>query len=65
MSGIITHTVPTLVGMGVVAQVADRALGRRRSKSTPKKRSKSREPKIHKGSRGGKYIMRKGRKVYI
>ncbi len=65
MSGIITGTVPTLVGMGVVAQVAERALGRRGSKSTPKKGSKGRKPKIYKGSRGGRYILRKGRRVYI
>ena len=65
MAGIITHTVPTLVGMGVVARVADKALGRHRSKSTPGKGPKGRKPKIHKGPRGGRYIMRKGRRVYV
>lgn len=65
MSTMITHTLPTLVGMGVVAQVADRTLGRRRPKSTSGKKAKGRKLKIHKGSRGGSYIMRKGRRVYI
>jgi hypothetical protein len=62
MSTMMTHTLPTLVGMGVVARVAEKTLGGRssRGKSKPK-----RKPKIHKGPRGGKYIIRKGRKVYV
>ena len=34
------------------------------SKKKPKKTSKKKSPKIHKGPRGGVYIIRKGRKIY-
>lgn len=67
MSTLITGTLPTVVGMGVVGRVAETALGRHRSKPSKggETKPKSRKPKVYKGSRGGKYIMRKGRRVYV
>jgi len=60
-------TLPTIVGMGVVSRTTDtmfRKGGRRRaSRST--KSSKRRTPVVHTGPRGGKYIMKRGRRVYI
>ena len=64
MSILMTQTLPTVVGMGVVSRAVDTTMGRRRSGSA-KGRPKSQRPKVHKGPRGGRYIMRKGRKVYI
>jgi len=67
MSTIISHTLPAVVGMGVVAHATDTMFGRRKSKPPKRKKvkAKGRGPKIHKGPRGGKYIIRKGRKVYV
>jgi len=69
---IITQTLPTLVSMGVVSRAVDTTMGRRgavrrgRRASLRGKKVKGRPgPKIHKGSRGGRYIMKKGRRVYI
>lgn len=55
---------PAIVGMGVVSRATDTMFGRR-EKGKVKTKVKSRKPKVCKGPRGGKYIMRKGRKVYV
>ena len=64
-NGIIEHTLPTVVGMGVVARTAEIALTRRGRRAAAKHRTKGKRPKIHKGPRGGRYIICKGRRVYI
>jgi len=64
-NGIITNTLPTVVSMGVVARTAEIALTRRGRRAAVKHRTKGKRPKIHKGPRGGRYIIKRGRKVYI
>jgi len=67
-NGMITSTLPTIVGMGVVSKTAEVALtprGRRAAARRRKGRGKGRLPKIHRGPRGGRYIIKRGRKVYI
>jgi hypothetical protein len=66
---IMTQTLPTVVGMGVVSRAVDTTFGQR-GRGAPRKKSKpaakkSKGPKVYTGPRGGKYILRKGRKVYI
>jgi len=61
---IMTHTLPTIIGMGVVSRAVDTTFGPR-GKGKAKAKARSRKPKVYKGPRGGKYIMRKGRKVYV
>ena len=60
---LMSTTLPTVVGMGVVAETTrvmfDRKTGRKKVVRT------RRRFKVHRGERGGKYIIRKGRKVYI
>lgn len=68
---LMTQTLPTIVGAGVVSRATDTMFGRRGSGSSRKKASRAKPKgkagslKIHKGPRGGRYILRKGRKVYI
>lgn len=68
---IMTNTVPTIIGMGVASRAVDTMFSRRgprpgRRAPLKGKRIKSRPgPTIHKGPRGGRYIIRKGRRVYI
>ena len=63
-------TLPTIIGMHVVSKSTETMFGKngkRRAGSRrpvqPKSRVGSR--KVHTGSRGGKYIMKKGRRIYI
>jgi len=58
---LMTSTLPTIIGMGVVAQTTQAMFGKGRSKGKQKKR----KFKIYQGKRGGQYVIRKGRKVYI
>lgn len=39
--------------------------GSKKTKTKRKTTKKTRKPKVHTGPRGGKYIMRKGKKVYV
>ena len=64
-NGIITNTLPTVVSMGIVGRTAEVALTRRGRRAVAKHRTKGKRPKIHKGPRGGRYIIRRGRRVYI
>ena len=64
-NGIITSTLPTIVGMGVVSKTAEVALTPRGRRAVAKRRVKGRLPKIYRGPRGGRYILKRGRKVYI
>ena len=60
---LMSTTLPTVIGMGVVAETTrimfDKKTGKRKT-VTVRKRFK-----VHQGKRGGKYIMKKGRRVYI
>ena len=58
---LMTSTLPTIIGMGVVAQTTQTMFGKGRGGRKVKKR----KFKIYQGKRGGQYIIRKGRKVYI
>lgn len=62
---LMTETLPTLVGMGIVGRTAEMALTPRGGRAAAKRRKASKRPKIHKGSRGGRYIIKRGRRVYI
>jgi len=64
-NGIITSTLPAIVGMGVVSKTAEVALTPRGRRAVAKRRAKGRLPKIYRGPRGGRYILKRGRKVYI
>ena len=61
MTALLTTTLPTVIGMGVVAQTTQTMFGKGRRG----KKEKQRKFKIYQGKRGGQYIIRKGRKVYI
>ena len=56
-------TLPTVIGMGVVAEttriIFDKKTGKKRVVKVRKRF------KVHQGKRGGKYIMKNGRRVYI
>ena len=60
---LMSTTLPTVIGMGVVAETTrimfDKKTGKKRVVKTRKRF------KIYQGKRGGKYIMKKGRRVYI
>ncbi len=63
VSPIMTTTLPTIVGMGVVSETT-RVMFDKRGRRI-KGRSKGRAVKVYRGSRGGRYVIRKGRKIYI
>jgi len=68
MSTLMNQTLPTIIGMGVVSHATDTLFGRRRPKANPNNWRPTKKYKghvVHKGSRGGKYIIKNGRKVYI
>ena len=59
-------TLPTVIGMGVVAETTRVMFdkhGRKITKTVRKRTTKN--FKVHQGPRGGKYVLRKGRKIYI
>jgi len=60
---IMSTTLPTVIGMGVVAETTrimfDKKTGKKKVVKVRKRF------KVHQGERGGKYIMKKGRKIYI
>jgi len=66
---LMTTTLPTIVGMGVVSKTTETMFGKggRRRATTRTTRTKSQlgSRKVHIGKRGGKYIMKKGRRIYI
>ena len=61
---IMTSTLPTVVGMGVVSRSTETMFGRGRRRAS-KSRPRKDKFKIYRGKRGGQYILRKGRKIYI
>jgi len=68
---LMTTTLPTIIGMGVVSKSTDTLFGKGRRRATTRTtrtgRAKSQlgGKAIHTGKRGGKYIMKKGRRIYI
>ena len=66
-----TQTLPTLVGAHVVSKSTETLFGKGKRRATTRAtrtgRAKSQigGRKVHTGKRGGKYIMKKGRRVYI
>jgi len=66
---LMTNTLPTIIGMGVVSQTTQTMFGkngRQRATTRTAKSGKGKSTfKIYQGKRGGKYIMKKGRRVYI
>jgi len=58
-ASLLSTTLPTVVGMGVVAQTTQTMFGKKGRKGKQKKF------KIYQGKRGGRYIIKKGRKIYI
>ena len=60
---LLSTTLPAVIGMGVVAETTrimfDKKTGKKRVVKT------STRFKVHRGKCGGKYIMKKGRRIYI
>ena len=60
---LMSTTLPTLVGAYVVAETTktlfDKRTGKRKTVKVQKRF------KVYRGERGGRYIMKKGRRVYI
>jgi len=60
---LMSTTLPTIVGMHVVSETTktlfDKKTGKKRVVKVRKRF------KVHQGKRGGKYIMKNGRRVYI
>ena len=66
-TAIMTTTLPTVAGFGVLAETTRVMFDKRgkRIKGKSKSKSKGKTVKIYRGSRGGEYILRKGRKIYL
>ena len=60
---IMTTTLPTVIAMGVTSRAIDTTLGKQSRGG--KKRSKRDTIKVYRGPRGGRYIIRKNRKIYL
>jgi len=61
---IMTSTLPMVVGTGVVARTTETMFGRK-GRQTPRRKQKRIKFKIYQGKRGGRYILKRGRKIYI
>lgn len=69
-NALMTQTLPTLVGMHVVSSSTKTLFGRGRGKTATRAGRKTavrtfKGRVVHKGSRGGTYIVKKGRKIYL
>ena len=63
---IMSTTLPTVVGMGVVARTTEIMFDKYGRRTTSKKKAVRRvRARVYKGSRGGKYVIRKGHRIYI
>jgi len=64
---IMSMTLPTVIGMGVVSKSTETMFGERGRRRATTRRATSRVGgrAVHIGRRGGRYILRKGRRVYI
>ena len=61
---IMTTALPTVVGMGVISKTTSTMFGKERRR-TDKHRPRKTKFKIYQGKRGGRYILKRGRKIYI
>jgi len=59
---IVSQTLPTVVGMGVVSKTTETMFGKKGRKG---KARKGKTIKVYRGRRGGTYVIRKGRKIYL
>jgi len=59
---IMTQTLPSIVGMGVVSRATETTLGKKGRRA---KARKGKTIKVYRGRRGGTYVIRKGRKIYL
>lgn len=57
---ILSTTLPTIIGMGVVSKTTDTMFAKKGIKH-----GKGKTFKIYQGKRGGKYVVRRGRKIYL
>ena len=64
MSVLLTTTLPTIVGMAVITKATTTMFGEKRRRAA-KRRPRQTKFKIYQGPKGGQYILRKGKKVYI
>ena len=67
---IMTTTLPTVIGMGVVSKSTDTMFGKGKRGATSRRATRRTKStvgvrKVHTGKRGGKYVMKKGRRIYI
>ena len=70
---IVSTTLPTIIGMGVVSETTKTMFGKRGRGSQSRMKQKhsntvmvgNRVYKLHTGDRGGRYYVRKGRKIYV
>lgn len=63
---LMTQTLPTIVGMGVVSKSTETMFGKgKRRPASRRARSTVGGRVVHQGKRGGKYIVKNGRRVYI
>lgn len=65
---IMTTTLPTVIGAGVVSKTTDTMFSKQGTKKKKGRITMARRKakgKLHTGPKGGKYRIRKGRKVYV
>jgi len=66
---IMSTTLPTVIGMGVVSKTTDTMFGKRGRRRTTTRTTRARSQvgsrRVHIGRRGGRYIVKKGRRIYI
>ena len=74
MTYLMSNTLPTVIGMGIVSQTTQTMFGRGKSRTTTRKRKTTTKRvaitkiggrAVHKGKRGGTYIVKNGRRVYL
>ena len=59
-------TLPTIIGMGVVSKTTETMFGKGKRRATSRRpKSQVGGGKVHTGKRGGRYIMKKGRRIYV
>jgi len=63
-TAIMTTALPTIIGMGVVSKTTETMFGKEKRRADGKRPRKTKF-KIYQGKRGGRYILKKGRKIYI
>ncbi len=61
---IMGQTLPTVISMGVVSQTTQTMFGKGKREKGKSRVIKGRR-KIHVGSKGGWYVIKNGRKIYI